>query len=161
MTVLLVGRASGTYAWQPGDFLSGPELLANAPALRDADLYEAAVLDVYRQSASAGGDPVARNASFRALLREADRAKLLAAGDRLSGPGPFTVYRGVVGESPVDGLSWTGSIGIARYIAVQPLDVLKRPWPPDTRRHVVPRGPGCLHARINWSNMASSWDSRR
>jgi hypothetical protein len=50
----------------------------------------------------------------------ADRAKFLAAGDELPGPGPFTVYRGVAGcgkARRIRGLSWTLSLQRAAWFA--------------------------------------------
>src|SRR5438034_221378 len=50
MTVVLIGRSAGSFAWTPGEWLSPRELLSNEPVLREANLWEAALVDSYRQS---------------------------------------------------------------------------------------------------------------
>ena len=57
---------------------------------------------------------------LRQLILEADRERLLAAGDPLPGAGPFMLYRGVAGRGParrVRGVSWTASKEQARWFA--------------------------------------------
>jgi hypothetical protein len=52
----------------------------------------------------------------------ADRAKLLAAGEPLPGAAPFTLYRGVAGNTSARrvrgiGISWTGNLETAVWFA--------------------------------------------
>lgn len=57
---------------------------------------------------------------LRFLFRHADRPALLAAGDPLPGPGPFTVFRGVAGRGAkrrLRGLSWTADRDKAIWFA--------------------------------------------
>src|SRR5438034_6834213 len=105
MTVVLIGRSAGSFAWTPGEWLSPRELLSNEPVLREANLWEAALVDSYRQST--GTNPGAGVELFRRLFGEADRARLRGAGDPFPSSAPFLLFRGCVGASPIRGLSWT------------------------------------------------------
>src|SRR5207244_1151551 len=92
-------------------------LAANAALLTELDIYERGLLVALFGSRT---NNYARRDMALSLIRQANRGKLLAAGDPLPGPGPFTLYRGVAGRGParqVRGLSWTGSLETARWFA--------------------------------------------
>jgi hypothetical protein len=105
-----LGCANGNEYWL--DLLA-----ANVPLLKELDLYERGLLDAL--IASRTNNYVHRD-KIPLLIEHADRAKLLAAGDPLPGPGPFLLYRGVAGRGSarrVRGLSWTASLDRARFFA--------------------------------------------
>ncbi len=90
----------------------------NWEALRKRGIYEAALLDAFTSTRTNNAGWSASDLEFFFSL--ADRAQLLAAGEPLPGPGPFTLYRGVSGKGRrrrVRGLSWTSSIEKARWFA--------------------------------------------
>jgi hypothetical protein len=64
------------------------------PLLKELDLYERGLLDAL--IASRTNNYVHRD-KIPLLIEHADRAKLLAAGDPLPGPGPFAQASAVVG----------------------------------------------------------------
>jgi len=82
-------------------------------------IYEQALLDAITATRTNNRHWSLR--AFRDLFRWANRAKLLAAGDPLPGPGPFTLYRGVAGTTDrarrVRGISWTGTLAQAAWFA--------------------------------------------
>ncbi len=86
--------------------------------LRDRGLYEKTLLDAF--IATRTNNHGCRLDTLRLLFDIADRDRLLAAGDPLPGPGPFTIFRGVAGKGRarrVRGLSWTGSLEKAQWFA--------------------------------------------
>src|SRR5258705_10460872 len=89
--LILKGRSTETFEWAPGDWLSPKELLGNTEMLRAADLYERALLDCYRQAV--GPQPIEGVAFFGDLFREADRARLRAAGDPIPPRSTSTRFR--------------------------------------------------------------------
>lgn len=104
------GYANGNEYWL--DLLA-----ANVSLLKELDLYERGLLDAL--IASRTNNYVHRD-KIPLLIEHADRAKLLAAGAPLPGPGPFLLYRGVAGRGSarrVRGLSWTASLDRARFFA--------------------------------------------
>jgi hypothetical protein len=89
----------------------------NHAALRARGIYEAALLHAFHATRT-------NNRHYRTVLplmfSWADRARLRAAGDLLPGPGPFTIYRGVAGQTSarqIRGFSWSASIEKARWFA--------------------------------------------
>lgn len=90
----------------------------NIRPLRVAGLYEEALLLALTKIDG-------NNASWapnvlRLMLDLADRERLLASGDPLPGPGPFTLYRGVAGGGRarrIRGISWTRSFERAKWFA--------------------------------------------
>lgn len=90
----------------------------NIEELRARGLYETALLRAFVTTRTNNhGWPIS---ALRLLFDVADRGRLRSAGDRLPGPGPFTLYRGVAGHGRarrVRGLSWTASLERARFFA--------------------------------------------
>ena len=81
-------------------------------------IYEVALLHAF--IATRTNNAGVPSSALESLFSWADRAKLLAAGDPLPGPGPFTVYRGVAGRRQYRrerGFSWTTSLSRAQWFA--------------------------------------------
>lgn len=60
----------------------------------------------------------------------ADRNRLLDAGDKIPGDGPFFLYRGVSGKGrkkKIRGISWTSSFKNAKFFAERFADFLENP----------------------------------
>jgi hypothetical protein len=98
---------------------SGLQLvLMNAYVLEDRGMYEDALLEAwYAPAVNTRGVPL-RYLEF--LFSRANRERLLAAGDRVPGLGPFQLFRGVAGSGRarrVRGLSWTDSYERAFWFA--------------------------------------------
>jgi hypothetical protein len=90
----------------------------NLARLREAGLYEAALLEAY--AATRVNNARHLEAFLKSLFRYGDRSKFREAGDPLPGPGPFTLYRGVAGEGEQRrerGLSWTLDLDAAWWFA--------------------------------------------
>ena len=90
----------------------------NVQPLKALGLYEAGLVNAF--TATRINNAKWSLTSLRELFGQGDRARLLAAGDPLPGPGPFTIYRGVAGKGParrVRGLSWTASVFRAWWFA--------------------------------------------
>lgn len=88
------------------------------PLLKNIGSYEKALIDAFT-SCRVNNHHWSLGA-LRFLFNHADRAKLLAAGDPLPGPGPFTLYRGVSGYGHarrLEGYSWTSSPEKALWFA--------------------------------------------
>ena len=92
----------------------------NATAMVERGIYERALLHAFIMTrANNVGWPLN---VLDALFQRGDRAKLLASGDPLPGPGPFVIYRGVAGvggRRRVRGYSWTGSADQAWWFAAR------------------------------------------
>lgn len=89
----------------------------NLPFLLRRSLYEQALFRAVTQTRTNhyGGFGL-----LRFLVGMADRARLLASGDPLPGPGPFVLYRGVGGNGRaryIRGFSWTASLDRAIWFA--------------------------------------------
>jgi len=90
----------------------------NVLPLMAAGLFEMALLEAYidcRANWSSISDGL-----IRFLFNQADRKRLLSAGSRLPGDGPFIVYRGVAGVGArrrVRGISWTTDYDRAVWFA--------------------------------------------
>lgn len=87
----------------------------NMAALREHGLYEKGLVSAFIMFPTLR----APMPTLRWLFEKADRTRLREANP-LPGPGPFTLYRGVSGPRRVRrvrGLSWTGSLEIARWFA--------------------------------------------
>ncbi len=91
---------------------------SNMYLLRSLDLYEDALLCAF--TACSLNNHHFTLDSLRFLFDWADRERLRASVEPLPGPGPFILYRGVAGKGParrVRGISWTGSVGVAKWFA--------------------------------------------
>jgi hypothetical protein len=107
--------ASGIYEI---DYLSLDLIEANEATLKAHRGYERALVQAFVHTNHAHWSLTA----LRVLFHRADRARLRERGDPLPGRGPFTIFRGVAGCEPerrVRGLSWTGSMDIARSFATR------------------------------------------
>ena len=90
----------------------------NRDELQRRDLYEKTLLSAF--IATRTNNHQCALDTLNLLFEIADRERLLAAGDPLPGPGPFTLYRGVAGRTRarrIRGLSWTGSLERAKWFA--------------------------------------------
>jgi hypothetical protein len=90
----------------------------NATLLQQQGVYEQALL--YAITASRTNNHGFGQDALELLLKVADKTKLLAAGNPLPGPGPFTLYRGVAGYTNarrIRGISWTGTLERATWFA--------------------------------------------
>jgi hypothetical protein len=90
----------------------------NLVRLREAGLYEAALLEAY--AATRVNNAHHLEAFLKSLFRYGDRRRFREAGDPLPGPGPFTLYRGVAGggeKRRERGLSWTLDLDAAWWFA--------------------------------------------
>jgi hypothetical protein len=91
---------------------------ANISALQIAGIYEQCLVGAYIGTrTSLHGESLC---SLRALFRLADRAALLLAGDPVPAGTSFVLHRGIAGrgrQRRTHGLSWTGSIEVARWFA--------------------------------------------
>jgi hypothetical protein len=102
------------------DALSFVEI--NSELLQERGIYEASLLKAYIASkTNTHGYPWS---TLKQMIECCDRAKLLAAGDPLPDPRPFTLYRGVAGKARdrrVRGISWTGTLDKAVWFATRPI----------------------------------------
>lgn len=91
---------------------------ANVEPLKARGIYEEALLEAFTGTRTNWHHwPMAE---LERLIRQANRDRLLAAGDPLPGPGPFTLYRGVAGRGAarrIRGLFWTDRLDKARWFA--------------------------------------------
>lgn len=90
----------------------------NQGALLKRGIYESALLSAFINTRTSNRRWPLN--TLRLLFKIANRDRLLAAGDPLPGPGPFTIFRGVAGKGRarrVRGLSWTGSLEKAQWFA--------------------------------------------
>jgi hypothetical protein len=90
----------------------------NLGLLRQRGIYEEALLHAI--TATRTNNHGFGREALEILLRIADKAKLLAAGDPMPGPGPFTLYRGVAGNTNarrIRGISWTSTLERATWFA--------------------------------------------
>jgi hypothetical protein len=93
-------------------------VLCNTSALTEEGIFEEILVGAYAR-AKLNGVTLA-DEHLEALLPVADHARLLAAGDPLPGPGPFTLYRGINWRGdPIRGFSWTSSFEIAKWDATE------------------------------------------
>jgi len=93
-------------------------LLDNLQRLKALGEYEKSLLDAYTGTRLNHANMPLSVVQF--MFCVADRSALLAAGDPLPGPGPFTVFRGVAGRGPqrrLRGLSWTADQDKAAWFA--------------------------------------------
>ena len=90
----------------------------NFAPLKERGMYERALLGAFIGTRTNNhGWPLA---DLQRMFGYADRKRLLASGDPLPGPGPFTIYRGVAGRGKarrLRGLSWAGSLACAQWFA--------------------------------------------
>jgi hypothetical protein len=92
-------------------------VLSNWQPLRRDGLLESALVQAFTMNR---GNNHHGYAKLDFLTRQADRARLRAAGDPLPSPGPWTVYRGVAGHGRarrIRGFSWTADCEKARWFA--------------------------------------------
>ena len=90
----------------------------NINELKIRGLYEEALLSAFIATRTDNHHHPQRLMELMFAL--ADRDLLLAAGDPLPGPGPFTMFRGVSGRTRarrIRGISWTGSLERAQWFA--------------------------------------------
>jgi hypothetical protein len=85
----------------------------NAGLFHRRGLYEEGLVRAQRARRHPGWHPE----TLRWLLVVADRARLREASDPLPGPGPFTVYRGLIDSRGRRGLSWTQNLDVAACYA--------------------------------------------
>jgi len=95
---------------------------------KEAGIYEEALLYAYTGcSCNWKSIPIG---IIEYMFENADRDKLLSAGDPLPGDGPFKVYRGVAGTGAarrVRGFSWTGDFETAKWFADRFKNILDKP----------------------------------
>jgi hypothetical protein len=97
-------------------------VLSNWQPLRRDGLLESALVQAFTMNR---GNNHHGYAKLDFLTRQADRARLRAAGDPLPSPGPWTVYRGVAGHGRarrIRGFSWTADCEKARWFATRGAD---------------------------------------
>jgi hypothetical protein len=90
----------------------------NIAALKARGVYEQAVLAAFVNISTNNHRWPLKDQRF--LLEQADRARLLAAGDPLPEGERFTLYRGVAGRGAsrrIGGFSWTADLEKARWFA--------------------------------------------
>lgn len=95
-------------------------LVRNFLELKMRGLYEEALLRAW--AATRTNNSSWPHRTLRMMFERADRKRLLAAGDPLPGPGPFTLYRGVAGRGAarrIRGLSWTALREMAIWFATR------------------------------------------
>jgi hypothetical protein len=93
-------------------------LVCNIRALREADIFEAALFTAYIMAKwGFTGRPTSH---VRQLFALADRARLFACGDAIPDPLPSFIYRGIAGEHRrASGFSWTSSLEVACWFAAR------------------------------------------
>jgi len=92
----------------------------NMDLLQDLGIYEEALLDAFTSTRTNNAECSLEN--MRYLFESGRPAHFRKEGDRLPGPGPFKLYRGVAGKEPIRkarGLSWTSSLEIAAWFAAR------------------------------------------
>ena len=90
----------------------------NQGALLKRGIYESALLSAFINTRTSNRRWPLN--TLRLLFKIANRDRLLAAGDPLPGPGPFTIFRGVAGKGRarrVRGFSWTALREKAQWFA--------------------------------------------
>jgi len=90
----------------------------NIDELKIRGLYEKALLSAF--IATRTNNHHYSQSVLELMFALVDRDLLLAAGDPLSGPGLFTMFRGVSGRTRarrIRGISWTGSLERAQWFA--------------------------------------------
>ena len=92
----------------------------NCRLLMDRGLYEKALLHAY--TATRTNNRHWSELDLQDLFLLAQRDRMLAAGDPLPAPGPYTLYRGVAGRGRarrIQGYSWTASKKEAQWFATR------------------------------------------
>lgn len=95
---------------------------------KEAGIYEDALLEAYTGCKSNWHSIPIDIIEY--MFENADRDKLLSAGDSLPGDGPYTVYRGVAGTGAarrVRGFSWTSDFEKAKWFANRFKVILNKP----------------------------------
>lgn len=102
-------------------------VLHNARSLKERGIFESALLNAY--TGCRVNTRLWPMSVLEFLFNQADREKLLAAGDPLPAGESFTVYRGVAGQGPsrrVRSYSWTLDFARAEWFACR-FDYLPNP----------------------------------